>query len=81
VRDVDTDIWYALYAPAETPRDVVAKLNTAVNRSLKDPATIDTLTKRGLQPTGGSPDDLATLTRNDLERWTKVIREAKIQPD
>jgi tripartite-type tricarboxylate transporter receptor subunit TctC len=81
VRDVDTDIWYALYAPAETPRDIVAKLNAEVNRLLKDPATIDTLTKQGLQPTGGSPDDLATLTRGDLARWAKVIQEAKIQPD
>jgi tripartite-type tricarboxylate transporter receptor subunit TctC len=81
LRDVDTDIWYALYAPAETPRDIVMKLNTEVNRTLKDPATIDTLTKQGLQPTGGSPDDLATLTRRDLERWAKVIQEAKIQPD
>jgi tripartite-type tricarboxylate transporter receptor subunit TctC len=81
VRDVDTDIWYALYAPAATPRDIIAKLNTEVNRLLKDPATIDTLTKQGLQPTGGSPDDLAKLTKTDLERWSKVIRDAKIQPD
>jgi len=81
VREVDTDIWYGLYAPAGTPRDIVAKLNAEVNASLKDPATIDTLTKQGLQPTGGSPEDLATLTRNDLERWAKAIREAKIQPD
>ena len=81
VRDVDTDIWYALYAPAGTPRDIVAKLNVEANRLLKDPATVDTLTKQGLQPTGGSSDDLAKLTRNDLDRWAKVIREAKIQPD
>jgi tripartite-type tricarboxylate transporter receptor subunit TctC len=81
VRDVDTDIWYALYAPAETPKDVVAKLNAEVNRLLKDAATVDTLTKQGLQPTGGSSDDLANLTRTDLERWEKVIRDAKIQPD
>jgi tripartite-type tricarboxylate transporter receptor subunit TctC len=81
VRDVDTDIWYALYAPADTPRDIIAKLNTEVNRLLKDPATIETLTKQGLQPTGGSPDDLAKLTKSDLERWAKVIRDAKIQPD
>ena len=81
VRDVDTDIWYALYAPAGTSPDIVAKLNTEVNRLLKDPATIDTLTKQGLQPTGGSPGDLATLTRSDLDRWATVIREAKIQPD
>jgi tripartite-type tricarboxylate transporter receptor subunit TctC len=81
VRDVDTDIWYGLYAPAGTPRDIVAKLNAEVNGILKDPATIETLTKQGLQPTGGSPEDLATLTSGDLERWAKAIREAKIQPD
>jgi tripartite-type tricarboxylate transporter receptor subunit TctC len=81
VRDVDTDIWYGLYAPAGTPRDIVGKLNDAVNRLLKDPAMIETLTKQGLQPTGGSPDDLAKLTRSDLDRWASVIREAKIQPD
>ena len=81
VRDVDTDIWYGLYAPAGTPRDIVAKLNAEVNGILKDPATIETLTKQGLQPTGGSPEDLATLTSSDLERWAKAIREAKIQPD
>jgi len=81
VRDVDTDIWYGLYGPAQTPRDIVAKLNAEVNRLLKDPAMIETLTKQGLQPTGGSPDDLAKLTRSDLDRWVSVIREAKIQPD
>jgi len=81
VRDVDTDIWYALYAPAGTPHDIIAKLSNEVNLVLKQPAVIDTLTKQGLQPTGGSPDDLAKLTKTDLERWTKVIRDAKIQPD
>jgi len=81
VRDIDTDIWYALYAPAGTPREIVAKLNEEVNRLLKDPATIDTLTKQGLQPTGGSQDDLARLTRSDLERWARVVHDAKIQAD
>jgi len=81
VRAVDTDIWYGLYAPAGTPREIVAKLNAEVSRVLKDPATIDTLMKQGLQPLGGSPDDLAKLTRDDLERWAKVVRDARIQPD
>ena len=81
VRDVDTDIWYALYAPAETPPDIVAKLNDEVNRLLKSPETVDTLMKQGLQPTGGTPGDLERLTKRDLERWSRVIRDAKIQPD
>ena len=81
VRDVDTDIWYALYAPAETPADIIAKLNGEVNALLKNPDTVDTLMKQGLQPTGGTPADLEQLTKYDLERWAKVVRDAKIQPD
>ena len=81
VRDVDTDIWYALYAPAETPKEIVARLNAELNALLKNADTADSLMKQGLQPTGGTPEDLEKLTRTDLERWAKVIRDAKIQPD
>jgi len=81
VRDVDTDIWYALYAPADTPADIIARLNGEVNAALKSPDIADALMKQGLQPTGGTPADLEQLTRNDLERWAKVVRDAKIQPD
>jgi len=81
VRDIDTDIWYGLYAPAGTPADVVRKLGTEINALLKSRDVADTLAKQGLQPTGGTPDDLAQLTRTDLERWSVVVRDAKIQPD
>ena len=81
VRDVDTDIWYALYAPAQTPREIVTKLNGEMNAVLKNTDVTDTLMKQGLQPTGGTPDQLEQMTKSDLERWAKVVRDAKIQPD
>ena len=81
LRDIDTDIGYALYAPAGTPRDILAKLNGAMNALLKTPDVADTLSKQGLQPTGGTAEQLDQLTRSDLERWSKVVRDAKIQPD
>ena len=81
VRDVDTDIWYALYAPAQTPREIVAKLDGEVNALLKNREVAETLMKQGLQPTGGTAADLEQLTKTDLDRWAKVIRDAKIQPD
>ena len=81
VRDIDTDIWYALYAPAQTPREIVLKLNGEVNAVLKKADVSDTLLKQGLQPTGGTPDQLEQLTKSDLERWAKVVQDAKIQPD
>jgi len=81
IRDIDTDIWYALYAPAGTPNEIVARLNGEMNAALKSADIADTLAKQGLQPTGGSPEELGRLTRADLERWSVVVRNAKIQPD
>jgi len=81
IRDIDTDIWYGLYAPARTPQAVIDRVNADVNRVLKLPDIADTLAKQGLQPTGGTPAALAELTKSDLERWTAVVRAAKIQPD
>ena len=81
VRDVDTDIWYALYAPAKTPKDVVAKLNRAMNALLQNPEVAGALQKQGLQTTGGTADQLGELTRTDLDRWAAVVRNANIQPD
>ena len=82
IRDIDTDIWYGLYAPARTPRRHRSRMNADMNRLLKSRDVADTLAKQGLQPTGGSRrPTLAELTKSDLERWTAVVRAAKIQPD
>jgi tripartite-type tricarboxylate transporter receptor subunit TctC len=81
MRDIDTDIWYALYAPARTPPAVIGTLNRTLNALIRNPEVADALLKQGLQPTGGTSEQLEQLTKSDLERWAKVIRDAKIQPD
>jgi tripartite-type tricarboxylate transporter receptor subunit TctC len=81
IRDIDTDIWYGLYAPARTPQPVIDRVNADVNRLLKQPDIVDTLAKQGLQATGGTPAALAELTKKDLERWTAVVKAAGIKPD
>jgi tripartite-type tricarboxylate transporter receptor subunit TctC len=81
VRDIDVDIWYALYLPSGTPASVVARLNSEISTILRDADTQETLAKQGLTPTGGTPEQLARLTRTDLERWLTVVRDAHIPPD
>ncbi len=81
IGDVDVDMWYGLYLPAGAPKEVVAKLNRAVNAILKQPDVGVTLGNLGLQPSGGSPEQLAELTVSDLNRWAKVIKQAKIAAD
>ena len=81
IRDIDVDIWYGMYLPAAAPKDVIAKLSAEINAILKLPDVVETLARQGLQATGGTPEELAQLTAGDLDRWGKVIREAKISAD
>jgi tripartite-type tricarboxylate transporter receptor subunit TctC len=79
--DIDVDMWYAMYLPASTPKDIVGKLNGEINAILKLPEVADALGRQGLHPTGGTPEQLSKLTRDDLERWGRVVRDARITGD
>lgn len=81
ISDIDVDMWYGLYLPAGASKDVVAKLNREVNAILKMPDVGVTLGNLGLQPSGGTPEQLAELTTSDLNRWAKVIKQARIAAD
>ncbi len=81
VSDIDVDIWYAAYVPDGTPKSVIDKLNRELNAILKTPEVKDALVKQGLTPTGGTAEQLASLTKSDLERWAKVVQQAKIEGD
>ena len=81
VTDIDVDIWYAFLGPPGLAREQIALLNTQVNAILRDPEIRDTLLKQGLNPLPGSPEDLSRMIATDLERWTAVVRAAKIEAD
>jgi tripartite-type tricarboxylate transporter receptor subunit TctC len=81
VRDIDVDIWYALFAPAGLPRDLVNLLNAEVAAILAQPEVRDSLQKQGLNPVTGTPEELARLVATDLERWTRVVHAAHIGVD
>lgn len=77
----ESDVWFGLFAPAGTPPAVLAKLNQVTNRILKDRQVIDTLKKAGLEPVGGSPEEMRKLLVDDTERWAEVVKAtgAKIE--
>lgn len=81
IGDIDVDMWYGMYVPAGTPKDIVGKLSREVNTLLRLPEVEATLRAQGLQPSGGTPEQLAELTARDLNRWGQVIRQAKITAD
>jgi len=80
-KDIDGDIWYGMYAPAGTPAALVAKINADVNAVLENPEVKATFARQGLITTGGAPKVLGDLTRDDLAKWTQVVRKANIHAD
>lgn len=81
VRDIDVDIWYALFAPTGLPREMVSLLNAEMVAILAQSEVRDNLQKQGLNPVTGMPEELARLVETDLERWTRVVRAARIGSD
>ena len=75
------DIWYGILAPAATPQNVVARLNTEINKALAAPDLKDRLLTAGIQPLGNTPDQLASFIRSETGRYAKVIKDAGIKPE
>jgi len=72
--------WYGLAAPAGTPKPVIDRLNAETNRALKLPEVIGQFRLQGYEIIGGTPDEMNAQIKADVERWTKIIRDAGIEP-
>ena len=78
VTGFDVDLWYAVLAPAGTPKVVVDRYNAVFNEILAEPRVREILDRQGLLAEGGPPERLAGLIARDLPRWAKVVRDAQI---
>jgi tripartite-type tricarboxylate transporter receptor subunit TctC len=74
-------IWYGMFAPAGTPRDIVERLHREVAKALQDPALRQQMANAGMDPWLGTPDDLGALLRNETVRYSKIIQSAGIKKD
>jgi tripartite-type tricarboxylate transporter receptor subunit TctC len=64
--------WYGMAAPAKTPRAIIEKLNTAINRAL--PELRERYSALGMDLAGGSASDFDALLRNERDKWAKVVK-------
>jgi tripartite-type tricarboxylate transporter receptor subunit TctC len=78
---VDTNNWYALFAPAKTPPATVDALNQAVRRALAQPALKDKLLSTGAEPAPSTPAELAALLKRDTDKWARLVRAKNIKPE
>ena len=75
----DVNVWYAVFAPAGTPPDVVKRLNNAIVASLRTPVLSKQLGDLGAELVGSTPEELGTYLRVETAKWEKVIRTAQIK--
>jgi tripartite-type tricarboxylate transporter receptor subunit TctC len=77
----ETYTWNALFAPAGTPPEVVAKLNEAANTALKDPAVAGRMKDFSATIVGSTPEELGKHVTAELAKWSPVVKAANIQMD
>jgi tripartite-type tricarboxylate transporter receptor subunit TctC len=75
-----SDTWQALAAPPNTPPAIVAKLNDAANKAMKDPELLARFAQLNLRPGGGSPAEITAYLQQETKKWGDVIRAAGIKP-
>ncbi len=71
--------WFAIYAPASTPRPVVERLNAELSRMLVGVEFKKKLIALGLEPASSTPQQLEELMRNERQKWARVIADAQIK--
>ena len=72
----DASTWSGVIGPAGLPKDVLAKLNAAVNRAIATPAFMARFGAIGDEPAGGSPEEFAETIRKDSAKWADVIKRS-----
>ena len=80
LQDADSAIWFGVFVPAKTPRDIVEKLHAAGTRVLADPATQESLKKIGVEPMPMTPGEMDGLLRREIAANIELIKAAGIQP-
>ena len=81
VPDMEVPVWTAFFAPAKTPSAIVARLQKEVARVVHTAEVKERFAQMGLDPVGGTPDELAKIVARDLEKYTAVAKAANIKND
>jgi tripartite-type tricarboxylate transporter receptor subunit TctC len=77
----EASAWFGMGAPKGTPREIIDKLNGAINEALKDPEMVKKLADLGGAPMAGTPEDFGKVVADETEKWRKVVEFAGVKLD
>ncbi len=74
-------VWFALFAPAGVPNDVMRRLNAEVQKALASREVQDAFAKQGMEPAGSSPEQLAALVAEEIPKWSRAVKASGAKID
>ncbi|RZL92775.1 MAG: tripartite tricarboxylate transporter substrate binding protein [Variovorax sp.] len=72
--DFEATLWYSLSVPSGTPKDAIDRLNKAVNQVIADPEFVTKARAIGMEPRGGTPEEMAKFVRAEHDRWVPLLQ-------
>ena len=73
--------WYGFVAPAATPKEIIARLSSELNRILKQPDVIERLSSQGAEPVGGTPAEFTAFIQTEIDKWAKLVKSANMKAE
>ena len=77
----EVNVWFGILAPAGTPREIIARLNTEMVRIMRTPEIADRFAKAGVDVVASSPEYFGDFLKSEVARWAKVVQDANIKAD
>ncbi|CAN7729980.1 tripartite tricarboxylate transporter substrate-binding protein [Variovorax sp. LjRoot290] len=81
LKDFEMTVWSAVFVPAKTPKDTVAKLSELLRAALADPAVRQEFSNTGGRSRGSTPDELRAFVKSEMAKWAAAAKTAGIQPE
>jgi tripartite-type tricarboxylate transporter receptor subunit TctC len=77
----DVTVWFGILAPAGTPKEIVARLNTEMVKIMRSPEITDRFNKAGVDVVASSSEEFSAFLKGEVARWAKVVQDANIKAD
>jgi tripartite-type tricarboxylate transporter receptor subunit TctC len=81
VKDVEALGWFGFFAPARTPAPIVLTLNRAINKALQSPDVAEKLSKVGMDPATGTPEEFGKIVASDYAKWGPIVKASGFKPE